>query len=38
MAGLPRISYVQPARMNDPAMLAELYCCRKAFSRAQAAE
>jgi hypothetical protein len=38
MAGQPRISYVQPAQMNDPAMLAELDRCRKPPSRAQAAE
>ena len=29
MAGQPRISYVQPAQMNDPAMLAELERCRR---------
>jgi alkylhydroperoxidase family enzyme len=29
MAGQPRISYVQPAQMNDPAMLAELDRCRR---------
>jgi hypothetical protein len=38
MAGQPRISYVQPAQMSDPEMLAELDRCRKAPSRAQAAE
>jgi len=29
MAGKPRISYVQPSQMNDPAMLAELDRCRR---------
>jgi len=38
MAGQPRMSYVQHARMSDPAMLAELDRCRNAPSRAQAAE
>jgi alkylhydroperoxidase family enzyme len=28
-AGKPRISYVDPAKMNDPAMLAELDRCRR---------
>lgn len=29
MAGKPRISYVDPAKMTDPAMLAELDRCRR---------